>query len=212
MSKILSNEEITPRLFKNDILEFFSKVSWYVPLIIYIPVVGISLYYSIFVYHHSTFEVVSLVLFGVFAWTFVEYLLHRFVFHYNPKTKLGEKLHFIFHGVHHSYPRDPKRLVMPPSVSIPLAFGFFFLFDLIFPKMFNLPFFAGFVMGYLIYDTTHYAVHHFPIKNKLFLKIKAHHMKHHYSDENSRFGVSSPLWDLVFGTIPKDIKSNSLQK
>lgn len=204
MSKVVSNEEITPRLFKNDILEFFSKVSWYVPLVIYLPIVIISLYYSIFVHNQKILIVISFAILGLFSWTFVEYLLHRFVFHYNPKTKLGERIHFIFHGIHHSYPRDPKRLVMPPSVSIPLAFGFYFLFASIFPENLNLPFFAGFVIGYLIYDTTHYAIHHFPIKNKFFLKIKTHHMKHHYSDQDSRFGVSSPLWDIVFGTIPKE--------
>jgi sterol desaturase/sphingolipid hydroxylase (fatty acid hydroxylase superfamily) len=203
MSKILSNDEITPRLFKNNILEFFSKVSWYVPLIIYLPVVFVVLYLSFVNYKITFLESAAIFIAGLFAWSFVEYLLHRFVFHYSPKSQFGEKVMFIFHGIHHSYPRDPKRLVMPPSVSIPLAFFFYFLFDFIFPEPIHLPFFAGFVFGYLIYDTTHYAIHHFPIRNKFFLKIKSHHMKHHYQNENSRFGVSSPLWDYVFGTLPK---------
>ncbi|ROL57745.1 fatty acid hydroxylase [Bacteroidetes/Chlorobi group bacterium Naka2016] len=203
MSKIISNEQITPRLFNSNFLEFFSKVPWYVPLAIYVPVVFYILYISLFNHSLSVLTTFLLFLFGIVSWTFVEYLLHRFVFHYQPKTKFGERLHFIFHGIHHSYPRDPLRLVMPPSVSIPLAFLFYFLFEWIFPNNWNLPFYAGFVVGYLVYDTTHYAIHHFPIKNKFFLKIKSHHMKHHYSDENTRFGVSSPLWDYVFGTVPK---------
>ncbi|MCX7909558.1 MAG: sterol desaturase family protein [Ignavibacteria bacterium] len=206
MSQIISNEQITPRLFKNNILEFFSKVSWYVPLIIYIPVIFFSLYYSLFIAKLSILTSTSLMIAGIFLWTLVEYLLHRFVFHYTPKTEFGEKILFIFHGIHHSYPRDPLRLVMPPSVSIPLAILFFFLFKLILPNNLNLPFYGGFVLGYLIYDTTHYAIHHFAIRNKFFLKIKSHHMKHHYSNEQSRFGVSSPLWDMIFGTIPKENK------
>jgi len=198
MSKVISNEKITPRLFKNDILEAFSKVSWYVPLLLYLPVVLISLFISVSIIKLET--AVILFLSGILAWTFFEYLLHRFVFHYEPKSEFGKRIHFIFHGIHHSYPRDPKRLVMPPSVSIPLAFFFYFLFKFTFPGDLGLPFFAGFVLGYIIYDTIHYAVHHFPIRNKLLLKIKSHHMKHHYKSENSRFGVSSPLWDIIFGT------------
>ncbi len=198
MAKVISNKEETPRLFQNQILEFFSKVSWYVPLVIYLPVV------VYFIYRSSTLilwaNLILLFMFGIFCWTFVEYILHRYVFHYKPKTQFGERLIFIFHGIHHSYPRDPKRLVMPPSVSIPLAFVFYFLFEAIFPNDFEMPFFAGFVLGYLIYDTTHYAIHHFAIKNKIFLKIKSHHMKHHYQTENLGFGVSSPFWDWIFGT------------
>lgn len=200
MLKKISNEEVTPRLFESDFLEFFSKVKWYVPIVLYLPVVLITLYFAIFEHHLSALSIIFMFLLGLLSWTFVEYILHRFVFHYHPKTKFGEKIIYIFHGIHHSYPRDPLRLVMPPSVSIPLAFFFYFLFQAIFPNHLNLPFFAGFVLGYIIYDTTHYAIHHFHIKNKFLMNIKSHHMKHHYANENARFGVSSPLWDFIFGT------------
>ncbi len=198
MSKVISNERITPRLFKNNILEFFSKVNWYVPLLIYFPVIVFFVYKSLI--QINTGIAFLLVLAGILVWTFVEYLIHRFVFHYEPKTEFGRRIHFIFHGIHHSYPQDPKRLVMAPSVSIPLAFFFYFSFRSIFPNSFEMPFFAGFVAGYLLYDLTHYAVHHFPLRNKFLLKIKSHHMMHHYKNENSRFGVSSPLWDIIFRT------------
>lgn len=198
MGKVVSNKEETPRLFQSQFLEFFSRVSWYVPLVIYLPVVAYFIYRSLTLISWS--NLILFFIFGTFCWTFVEYVLHRYVFHYKPKTQFGERLIFIFHGVHHSYPRDPKRLVMPPSVSLPLAFVFYFLFETIFPNNFGMPFFAGFVVGYLIYDTTHYAIHHFAIKNKIFLKVKSHHMKHHYQNENLGFGVSSPMWDWIFGT------------
>ncbi len=204
MSKIISNEQITPRLFNSNFLEFFSKVPWYVPLAIYVPVVFYILYISLF--NHSLSLLTTFLLFfvlGLYLGLLLNTCYIDLSFITNRKRNFGERLHFIFHGIHHSYPRDPLRLVMPPSVSIPMAFLFYFLFEWIFPNNWNLPFFAGFVVGYLVYDTTHYAIHHFPIKNKFFLKIKSHHMKHHYSDENTRFGVSSPLWDYVFGTVPK---------
>ena len=72
------------------------------------------------------------------------------------------------------------------------------------------PFFVGFIAGYLFYDMTHYAVHHFNIRNKLWLALKKHHIRHHYENPGLGFGVSSPLWDEVIGTnFPK--KENDLQ-
>jgi hypothetical protein len=121
MSKVISNERVTPRLFKNNLLEAFSKVSWYVPMLLYLPVVTVSLFFS---FSSIKFGLVFLIFVaGIFAWTFVEYLLHRFVFHYEPKSELGQRIHFIFHGVHHSYPRDPLRLVMPLRLAFRLHFS-----------------------------------------------------------------------------------------
>jgi sterol desaturase/sphingolipid hydroxylase (fatty acid hydroxylase superfamily) len=119
------------------------------------------------------------------------------------------KIHFIFHGVHHDYPSDSKRLVMPPSVSIPLAVLFYFLFKLILGGTLVAPFFVGFIAGYLFYDITHYAVHHFNIRNKFWLAIKKHHIRHHFENPELGFGVSSPLWDEIIGTnFPKKDSTN----
>lgn len=196
----VSNKDETPRLFSNDFLEFFSKVHWTVPLIIYIPVVLFFLYISYFNFGISIGNIILLYLAGILAWSLKEYLLHRFIFHYTPKTDLGKRIVYIFHGIHHAYPMDSLRLVMPPSVSIPLAFLFYFFYRMILGDIYVNPFFAGVVTGYLLYDMTHYSIHHFAIKNKLFMKIKAHHMKHHYTDHNLGFGVSQPFWDFIFGT------------
>jgi sterol desaturase/sphingolipid hydroxylase (fatty acid hydroxylase superfamily) len=102
--------------------------------------------------------------------------------------------------VHHDYPRDKKRLVMPPSASIPLATFFFFLFKLLLPAPGLFGFFAGFLLGYLIYDMMHYAMHHFNYKSGWFKKIKQHHMLHHYQDPDKGYGVSSAIWDEVLNT------------
>jgi sterol desaturase/sphingolipid hydroxylase (fatty acid hydroxylase superfamily) len=126
--------------------------------------------------------------------------LHRFVFHFEPKSEIGKRIHWTFHGVHHDYPNDSLRLVMPPSVSIPLAILFYFLFRWIFGTSLFAPFYSGFVAGYLTYDITHYAVHHFAIKSKFWMRIKQHHMKHHYVEPNLGYGVSSDFWDKIFRT------------
>jgi sterol desaturase/sphingolipid hydroxylase (fatty acid hydroxylase superfamily) len=196
----VSNKDETVRMFNNDILEAFSRVHFTVPMIIYFPVIAYLLYRSTAVYYLDFGTIVLLFLAGMAAWSLTEYLLHRFIFHFPAKSDFGKKIHFIFHGVHHDYPSDSKRLVMPPSVSIPLAVIFYFIFLIVFGKSLMLPFFAGFILGYLFYDITHYAIHHFNMHSRIWLAIKNHHMLHHYHDEYKGYGVSSPFWDFVFRT------------
>ncbi len=196
----ISNKDETVRMFKSDFIEFFSKVHFSVPLYIYIPVIAYLLYRAVAVFSLSFPYIFGLIIFGIFIWSLAEYLLHRFIFHIPVKTDFGKRVKFIFHGVHHDYPYDSKRLVMPPSASVPLAIVFFLLFWLTFGNVYVLPFFSGFLIGYLFYDMTHYAVHHFNMHNKFWLKIKNHHIRHHFKDEDKGFGVSSPFWDVIFRT------------
>ena len=195
----VSNSQSSVRMFKSDFFEVLSKVHYLVPGIIFLPVILFCAYWSLFNVEMSFLNFIGYFLLGLFVWTLTEYVMHRFVFHYAPPDKpWAQRLHFIFHGVHHDYPSDAKRLVMPPSVSIPLATGFFFLFKYILPEGDVYAFFPGFMIGYLFYDMTHYAIHHFNFKGNIWKKIKQHHMLHHYQDPDKGYGVSSPLWDKVF--------------
>ena len=196
----VSNKDETARMFKSDLFEAFSKVHFTVPLFIFLPVIFFFLYSSIWVHELRVLSIISLIIIGLFIWSLTEYTLHRFIFHFEPKSGLGQKIHFIFHGVHHDYPNDSKRLVMPPAVSLPLAILFYILFRMILGTSFVAPFFVGFLTGYLFYDLTHYAIHHFNMHSKFWLAIKNHHMKHHYQDASKGFGVSTPLWDIIVGT------------
>lgn len=203
----VSNKDETVRMFENNFLESLSRVHWTVPLWLFVPVVLFFLYRSIFSFELNIGSILLYFLIGLFIWTFTEYTLHRFIFHFPAKTEFGKKIHFIFHGVHHDYPKDTKRLVMPPAISIPLATLFYILFYNIFGPFLVAPFFAGFIVGYIFYDITHYAIHHFNMKNKFWLAIKNHHMLHHYKHSDKGFGVSQPAWDHVFGTVyPEDTK------
>ena len=196
----VSNKDETVRMFESDFMEVFSRVHFSVPLFIYLPVVFYFMYRAVYLYEQSAITILTLIILGIAVWTLTEYTLHRFIFHFEFKSEFGAKIHFIFHGVHHDYPNDSKRLVMPPSVSIPLAILFYYIFTLILGSINVAAFFVGFILGYLAYDMTHYAVHHFNMHNKFWLAIKNHHMKHHYMDSTKGFGVSSPVWDEVMGT------------
>ncbi|MCE1166146.1 MAG: sterol desaturase family protein [Bacteroidetes bacterium] len=202
MSKRLfvSNRDESVRLFKNPVLEYFSHIHPATPVVVYIPAVIVILYYGI---QRISF-LGSLILFfaGVVVWSLFEYVFHRFAFHYNPKSELGQRIHFLSHGVHHDYPRDRTRLVMPLLVSIPLALFFYFVFSFVFGYSYYLSVFAGFVFGYVCYDSIHYATHHFRMNGKVGNFLKEYHLKHHYVNPDAAYGVSSPLWDFVFYTVP----------
>jgi sterol desaturase/sphingolipid hydroxylase (fatty acid hydroxylase superfamily) len=201
----VSNATGSSRMFKSDLLESLSKVHFSVPLFIFIPVI----FYCAWIGLSGNMSIGYFCLWfagGLVVWTGTEYLLHRFVFHFMPSSDWGKRIHFIFHGVHHDYPKDAKRLVMPPSASIPLATGFYFLFYLfIKTHEAHVSFFAGFITGYLVYDMMHFAMHHYNFKSNLMKRVKQHHMLHHYADDTKGFGVSSALWDNLLG-------SNFMQK
>ena len=190
-------------MFESDFMESFSHVHPVTPLIIFVPVIGYMIYLSRYDRGLDMLAILLTFLLGVFIWTFNEYILHRFLFHYHPKSVWGKRFHFILHGVHHDYPNDATRLVMPPGISIPLAVIFYYLFVLVFGSALTPSIFAGMVFGYLCYDMLHYATHHFSMKSGIWLWLKQHHMRHHYGDDHTGYGVSSPLWDFVFRTYRK---------
>ncbi len=141
---------------------------------------------------------------GVAVFSLSEYGLHRLVFHGLMRRAAKDArvrfVAFMAHGYHHEFPDDPLRLVMPPMISWPLALmfaGFYFL--LLGGERF-LPALAGTMAGYLAYDWIHYYTHHFHPRTRLGKWMRAYHLRHHYQDPNAFFGISSPAWDLVFGT------------
>jgi len=198
----VSNKNETVRMFESDFMEFFSRVHPVIPLALYLPVVGYMLYVSLWRRQLSFVAVAALFLLGILLWTLIEYLIHRYIFHYEPKTRWGKQLHFVLHGVHHDYPNDARRLVMPPVISIPLAFLFFGLFFLIFGSLAPAVF-AGLVFGYVCYDMLHYATHHLAMKSGVWLWLKQYHLRHHFKDDHVGYGISSPLWDYIFRTTRK---------
>ena len=204
------HSDVPIRLFKSDFLEFFSHISPVAVLIIWLPVALFFLVWSIVKAPAGIFPFyipVGFIL-GLILWTLAEYLLHRFLFHMPVKGEKAERIVFLFHGVHHAQPQQKTRLVMPPAVSIPLAAIFYGIFYVIVAVVFRspqwvAPVFSAFIFGYLVYDLTHYATHHFPMRSGYAKFIKRYHMQHHYKTPNQRFGVSSPLWDMVFNTRPE---------
>jgi dihydroceramide fatty acyl 2-hydroxylase len=199
----------SPRMFESRLLDTFSRVHWTVPAIIFGPAIAIVLAHALSLM--PWWQALLWAIGGYVFWTLTEYWLHRLVFHFEPEQGIGARLHWIIHGVHHDHPNDPLRLVMPPSVSIPLSAGFFGLFALVLGNPICFAFSAGFWSGYLGYDMLHYYVHHLPggRRPKAWIPRKLHelHMRHHFQDHDAGYGVSAPFWDHVFGTAPQRRRS-----
>lgn len=208
MARYVSNKDETIRLFKNPVLEYFSHIHPATPVVTFTPAVAYCLWLSA-----NAVGLATVLLFaaGVFLWTFTEYAIHRWAFHVHPRSELGKKIHFLVHGIHHDYPRDSTRLVMPLLVSIPLATLFYFFFSAIF-GVYAQGIFAGFIAGYVAYDSIHYATHHWPMTGKIGRFLKQYHMRHHFMDDDSAYGVSNPLWDYVFKTVPVEQKKKSAER
>ena len=193
------------RLFQNGLLEAFTKPH---PLVIwgmYGPLIIFLIYYSSTVKNITALPLILSCLSGVFFWTFFEYCIHRFAFHLIASSKKLQRLVYVLHGNHHEYPRDKARLFMPPVPSLLIALV---VFALIFftSKMagvneYSFSFFAGFILGYLLYGSMHYAIHAWHPPFKWMKPLWRNHHLHHYKQQEKGFGVSSTLWDHVFGTM-----------
>ena len=193
----VSNENISIRLFESNFLEFFTFFHFSTPLVLFTPVFFYQAYKALYISHTSLPVLLAGILAGVFLWTFVEYLTHRFMFHAQPGTAKGKRFVFLFHGVHHSYPRDAWRLIMTPFASVPAAIVSYYLFHWVLSEIYATPVFIGFGLGYVFYDLLHYTIH---FNGKRFPSLKKYHLRHHFSDPQRGFGVTSPFWDYVFRT------------
>jgi len=207
------------RLFDSDLFEASSRNPWYRILMLWIPVACYLMYQGLTYDYpeHSGFDkylftgspdfsllAVALIFFsGVFVWTLAEYGLHRGIFHFDeplPDNKWALWLHFIIHGIHHTIPMDPDRLVFPPVLGVIVYSMFFPLITWLMPGNLARIFAPGFILGYMCYDMTHIYIHHCVPFIEHLKEMKRYHNKHHYVDGDRGYGITSKIWDKVFKT------------
>ena len=200
----------SPPLFESRWLDRLTRVRPFVPPLIFVPAIGLC---ALVAFRGGSGVGAAAGIVGGYAfWTLCEYWIHRSVFHIEPRSRLGGRLHFIIHGVHHDHPNDPLRLVMPPAVSVPLGAVVFGVLYLIFGESYAPGLGAGFFLGYLVYDMMHYYLHHFRPRGRLGRMLRERHMRHHFQDETRGFGISAPYWDEVFGTSSRGLRAGASPK
>ncbi|MFN3405147.1 MAG: sterol desaturase family protein [Cytophagaceae bacterium] len=201
-SKLRPKHTGSKQLFENPFLEKLTRTHISVPICIFLLISSGLLIYGIRYTTLAVYYIPFLFISGFLFFTLLEYLVHRYVFHMKPDTDLKRKLQYSMHGIHHEFPKDQGRLAMPPVISILLAAIFFVIFYLLMnTKVFA--FLPGMLSGYAFYLFVHFIVHAYPPPKNFTKALWVNHAIHHYKDNNTVFGVSSPLWDYVFGTMPK---------
>ncbi|XP_043914472.1 fatty acid 2-hydroxylase [Protopterus annectens] len=205
------------RLFYSDFVEACSKTAWYMVPLVWIPVIfflcwrgsnllsqDYNLYSSEFSAPVYRFLFPCCFVMGMFTWSFLEYSIHRFVFHMTPPANNYYLIavHFMLHGQHHKSPYDDSRLVFPPVPASMVAGLFYGLLWFMLPEGIAVSLFVGGLTGYLIYDLVHYYLHYgSPHKGTYLYDMKAYHVKHHFEHQKSGFGITSKFWDYPFSTL-----------
>ena len=187
-----------PRMFDQDVLEWFSHIHPASLVVVYVPASAFFVWRGLALGLSLAFSA-ALFVAGMFGWTLLEYLIHRFSFHYIPRGRIGMFYAYMIHGVHHAFPEDDRRWLVPPVISVAISAGIFFVLRRLFPVTYA-PALAGGLIGYLLYDLSHYAMHRGASRFEFFNRLRQRHMQHHYATPERWFGVSTPLWDYVFRT------------
>jgi sterol desaturase/sphingolipid hydroxylase (fatty acid hydroxylase superfamily) len=193
------------KMFTNDMVENLTKCPWYVPLAVWIPIMFLELAHYISLV--GGVGNVSVPLFaasaaaGAVFWLWFEYALHRYVFHFAPSTYWANIAHFLIHGHHHITPMDFDRLVFPPVPALLVGWPFWLSAPRVLGVEAGYPWLLGFVAGYLVYDMTHFWIHHGVPRNAFLKAQKRRHVHHHYFRPSVNFGISNPLFDVVMGTL-----------
>lgn len=186
-------------MFESDLIDYFSRCPFWVVPILYVPaMVAVTAASNVYA-GVGWLETAGLFVGGFVFWTFAEYWLHRTVFHFEGNSAFTKRVHFLLHGVHHKWPHDKLRLVFPPGASIPLFFAFWALFVFGFGR-YGWGVLGGFTLGYMFYDLSHYWLHHSKPQSEYGRRLRRNHYLHHFKETHARFGVSSMVWDRVFGT------------
>lgn len=196
-------------MFDSDFMEYFSSTPWYAVPIAYVPLI----IFWLTGFSSNWLLNLTCISIGVVMWTLLEYSLHHFLFHcekFLPKKGFWIGAHYMFHGIHHAFPMDPGRLVFPPTMGYTLYFLFLYpliSWIMVWPNI-AAPFWVGLIIGYVMYDMTHYYLHHTRPLLQFHRDLKSYHMHHHYWDPDHGYGITNKVWDWVFGTKFKNAKYN----
>jgi 4-hydroxysphinganine ceramide fatty acyl 2-hydroxylase len=199
------------RMFHSSFLEYFSRTHWFLIPLVWLPFVVLFSHLGYNSLKHNGYDgsepttfLFGLLALGVVWWTWLEYCLHRFAFHWRPSPQSYWQitLHFLLHGLHHKTPMDKGRLVFPPPLGaffVAIVFGIHLA---LLPRPVALCLSAGTLFGYVGYDVIHYYLHHgTPPADSYMHSLKHYHHNHHFKNPDLSYGITSKLWDIPFGTV-----------
>ncbi|MEO6874740.1 MAG: sterol desaturase family protein [Opitutaceae bacterium] len=170
-----------------------SRASFFADFYVYPSLAAVFVAFALIYHPHRWIAVTVAFFVGIATWTFVEYIMHRWVLHH--LTWIKDQ-----HAKHHD---DAKALIGTPTwlslvVMLILVLGPAATYT---DFSIALSFTAGLMLGYLGYTLAHYVVHHWASRpNSYLFRLKQRHALHHHYDDLGNFGVSNGFWDYVFRT------------
>ena len=183
------------------------------PFYFYTVVVTVLLAFAVTGNGLSASRIVLLLLFGLLSWGLIEYVLHRFVFHFDARSIIARKFVYAAHLSHHENPKTTDHLLASLQISLPIATAYWLLAWAALGTWRAASYlFTGLVVGYFFYEWLHFQAHHCRSRLPLLRYLKKYHLLHHYRTPNLRFGVTSPVFDFLFGTyepVRKTVKASA---
>ncbi len=195
----LSPKPMPEDLYRDAIIKGMTMGNPWLPFVLYTPLITLYAWLALVPFSLSVPSFALCALCGILWWTVFEYFMHRYAFHYQPRSKWGKRILYVMHHGHHQYPNDERLMVSNPWVSLP-ASGIFLLAAWLIMGAAGFAFIAGMLTAYLVYDWLHHAVHVHNFDHKVFQQLKKHHMRHHYRDPSMNYGFITTFWDRLMGT------------
>lgn len=160
----------------------------------------------------SMTSILFLLLTGVLTWGLIEYCLHRFAFHFEAQTEKGRNFVYAMHLSHHADPKDMDDLFASLRLSLPLALLYCSIaFALTRSWQAVVYLYIGLTAGYFTYEFLHYQAHHRAPRLRMFRYLKRYHLLHHHQSSALRFGVTSPIFDYLFGTFQSTQRNQTVR-
>ena len=178
----------------------------FIPFYFYIPTIIGSIALAVKSGEQSLYLIAVLLIIGWFCWGLFEYTFHRFVLHHSRKGGInlpGNETHL----THHRNPKSLERLYVPLHEGLPIALAYFLVAGLVTGSwQITAYLYTGFILGYLFYELLDYEAHHGKSKLRFVRYYRKYHLQHHFADESARYGVTSPVFDYLFGTYKLKLK------
>jgi sterol desaturase/sphingolipid hydroxylase (fatty acid hydroxylase superfamily) len=197
-------EDTTPQIYNSKVMERLTRMHYSVPFIIYIPIIGFFVYRALFIKQMNPIHFLWILPMITIFWSWLEYILHKHFLHRRPDGSATVELANKIHEAHHAYPNDSYRLAVHWCISVPGGIVFYAICLLIFGYYLVDAVFAGLVFYYLVYEFAHISSHKINNSNPILMKIKKHHLRHHFKDDSKDYGFTSGIWDKLFKTDHKD--------
>lgn len=201
----LDSKDMPSDKMQNEVFTWFYIINPHVPFYIYTPVAVGMLLISFLWAGLLWWQVLAGFGASIAFWTFFEYFMHRYAFHWEPQSPFWKKFTYTVHHGHHEYPNDNRLMLVAPFISIS-AFIIIWGLGYLAARHYTHPFMAGMATCYMFYDWLHYASHNHNFDNRIFQILKAHHMRHHYEDNEKNYGFTSLIWDNIMRTLLKTKK------